>query len=113
MADHYRSRGVFDLHYLQLRDETSEPASLNVYRDIYEKFPDTKTLLTAPSNEARPFLRIPCPLSPAFDAKWRDQTHKNGHEYWWYVCVAPADRRFANLFIEQPASQHRVLFWQT
>ncbi|HTL29793.1 MAG TPA: DUF4091 domain-containing protein, partial [Tepidisphaeraceae bacterium] len=46
-------------------------------------------------------------------ATWRDQTHKKGNEYWWYVCVAPADRRYANLFIEQPASQHRILFWQT
>ncbi|HTL30386.1 MAG TPA: glycoside hydrolase domain-containing protein, partial [Tepidisphaeraceae bacterium] len=68
MADHYKQRGVFNLHYLQLRDETSEPASLNVYRDIYEKFPDAKLLLTAPSPEARPLLRIPCPLSPAFEA---------------------------------------------
>jgi hypothetical protein len=113
MADHYKQRGVFDLHYLQLRDETSEPASLAVYKDIYQKFPDAKLLLTAPSNEARPWLRIPCPLSPAFEAKWRDDTHKKGNEYWWYVCVQPSDRRYANLFIDQPASQHRILFWQT
>ncbi len=113
MEDHYKQRGVFDLHYLQLRDETSEPASINVYRDIFEKFPDVKLLLTAPSTKARPFLRIPCPLSPGFDAKWRDETHAKGYEYWWYVCVQPSDRRYANLFIDQPASQHRILFWQT
>ena len=30
MAEHYKQRGLFDMHYLQLRDETSEPASVNV-----------------------------------------------------------------------------------
>jgi hypothetical protein len=58
-------------------------------------------------------LDSPCPLTRGFDSGWRDEfTSKPGAEYWWYVCVAPADP-YANLFIHQHGSQHRALFWQT
>jgi hypothetical protein len=110
---HYKERGIYDLHYMQLRDETSEPASLNVYRSIYKDMPDVRILLTAPSNEAMECLRIPCPLTPNYNMEWRDEVVSNGGEYWWYVCVGPSDRRYANLFIDQKAVQHRALWWQT
>ncbi len=113
MENHCEKRGIMPLHYLQLRDETSEPNSLNVYRAVKERLPKLKLLLTAPSNEARPLLDIPCPLTPHFDAGWRDEVHKRGDEYWWYVCVSPRDTRYANFFLEQQATQHRALFWQT
>jgi hypothetical protein len=113
LREHYKERGVFDLHYMQLRDETSAPDSLNVYREVAKALPDVKLLLTAPSNEARPFLSIPCPLTPSFDAKWRDEVKAKGGEYWWYVCCSPSDPAWANFFIYQTAAQHRALFWQT
>ena len=48
------------MHYLQLRDETSEPSSLNVYRGVHEVFPELKTLLTVPSKErGRLFHSLP------------------------------------------------------
>ena len=112
MAEHYKQRGVWDMHYLQLRDETSEPKSLNVYRGVHAAYPEVKTLLTVPSQEAKPFVEIPCPQTPGFDPVWRDQIHKVGGEYWWYVCVSPPDP-YANLFLFQSGSQHRALFWQT
>jgi hypothetical protein len=112
MAEHYKEKGVFDLHYLQLRDETSEPSSVAVYREVFKAYPEVKTLLTVPSAEAKPFVRIPCPQTPGFDAKWRDEVKKSGGEYWWYVCVSPGDP-YANLFTFQSAAQHRALFWQT
>ena len=49
LEDHYKSKGVFDLHYLQLRDETNEPSSLNAYREVHAAFPEVKLLLTVPS----------------------------------------------------------------
>lgn len=113
LRKHYQDRGVFDLHYMQLRDETSAPEALNVYREVAKEMPDVKLLLTAPSSEARPFLNIPCPLTPGFDARWRDEVKAKGGEYWWYVCCAPSDPAWANLFIHQTAAQHRALFWQT
>lgn len=113
LRDHYKAKGVFDLHYLQLRDETSAPESLNVYREVQKALPDVKLLLTAPSGEAKPFLSIPCPLTPGYDPAWQAEVKKNGGEYWWYVCVAPGDPAWANLFIHQTAAQHRALFWQT
>src|SRR5206468_11579428 len=113
MEEHYKSKGVFDLHYLQLRDETSAPESLNVYRKVYNDIPEVKLLLTAMTPPARPVLDIPCPLTRGFDPSWRDEfTHKSGAEYWWYVCVDPPDP-YANLFIHQNGAQHRALFWQT
>jgi hypothetical protein len=113
LEDHYSKKGWMEMHYLQLRDETSAPDSLNVYRAVKKQMPELKLLLTAPSKEAKPLLDIPCPLTPGFDAKWRDEAHKNGDEYWWYVCIAPRDPAWANFFIEQEAPQHRALFWQT
>ncbi len=113
LEDHYKSKDVFDLHYLQLRDETSAPESLNVYREVKKALPDVKLLLTAPSADARPLLDIPCPLTPGYDAGWQAEVKKNGGEYWWYVCVAPRDQAWANLFLDQTAAQHRALFWQT
>ncbi len=110
---HYKDKGIYDLHYMQLRDETSEPASLNVYRAVYKDMPDVKILLTAPSAEARECLRIPCPLTPGYDKDWQEEVVKKGGEYWWYVCVGPSDRRYANLFIDQKAVQHRAWWWQT
>ncbi len=110
---HYIQKGIYDLHYMQLRDETSEPASLNVYRAVYKDMPDVKLLLTAPSNDARDCLRIPTPLTPSYDKQWQDEVVKKGGEYWWYVCVGPSDRRYANLFIDDKAVQHRAWWWQT
>jgi len=110
---HYQEKGIYNLHYMQLRDETSAPDSLNVYRAVYKDMPDVKILLTAPSAEARECLRIPCPLSPGYDKSWQDEVVKKGGEYWWYVCCGPADRKFANLFIDMKAVQHRAWWWQT
>src|SRR5206468_5286150 len=112
MAEHYRQRGLLELHYLQLRDETSEPSSLSVYRGVHEAFPELKTLLTVPSAEARPFVRIPCPQTQGFDAAWRDDIKSKGGEYWWYVCLSP-EEPYANLMLHQTTPQHRALFWQT
>jgi hypothetical protein len=112
LEDHYKSKGVFDLHYLQLRDETNEPSSLNAYREVHAAFPEIKLLLTVPSPQARPFVRIPCPQTPGFDASWRDEAKSNCGEYWWYVCLDPRDP-YANLEIFQTGGQHRALFWQT
>lgn len=113
LRDHYARRGLLKYHYLQLRDETSSPESLAAYREVQKALPDLKLLLTAPSPAARPFLTIPCPLSPAFDPKWRDAVHAKGGEYWWYVCVEPRDPNYPNLFLAQTAAQHRALFWET
>lgn len=112
LADHARSRGVFGLHYLQLRDETNAPDSLNVYKEVAKQMPDLKLLLTAPSPESKAYLTIPCPVSATFDPAWRDETKARGNEYWWYVCRGPNDP-YANLFLYQSAVQHRALFWQT
>ena len=112
LQDHYKQRGIFNLHYVQLRDETSEPDALNIYREVHTAFPELKLLLTAPSNEARPFLRIPCPLTPSLDAAWRDALKSEGGEYWWYVCCGPQEP-YANFFLRQRATEHRALFWQT
>jgi hypothetical protein len=112
MADHYKSRGLFDLHYLQLRDEVSDEGALAVYRGVHEAMPEVKLLLTALPPMAKPVVNVPCPLSRAFDPAWRDETKANGGEYWWYVCLDPEDP-YANLLLHQSAPQHRALFWQT
>lgn len=112
LREHYKKRGVYDLHYMQLRDETNEPSSLDVYHGVNERLPDVKLTLTVPSSEIRSFLQIPVPITPGFDADWRDEIKAKGGEYWWYVCLGPRDP-FANWMTHQAAPQHRALFWQT
>ena len=112
MEDHYKARGVFGMHYLQLRDEVSDDGALAAYRGVHDALPDVKLLLTAMPPKAKPLVSIPCPLSRGFDPAWRDEMHAKGNEYWWYVCLDP-ENPYANLMLHQDSSQHRALFWQT
>jgi len=112
LREHCRERGLFDMHYLQLRDEASTPDSLAVYRRVREELPDLKLLLTWPLGEAVSLIDIPCPITSGFTEPWRDETKANGGEFWWYVAWIPQGE-YANLFIEQTGPQNRALFWQT
>ena len=88
---------MFDLHYLQLADETSAAESLNVYRAVRKDFPELKLCPTPPSEEARPFLNLPCPLTPGFNSGWRDEIRRAGRGILVVCLSCPADP-WADLF---------------
>jgi hypothetical protein len=49
-----------------------------------------------------------CPLTPKFDATLAAQARANGKEVWWYICCGP-HHPYANLFVEYPAIEGRLL----
>ncbi len=54
-----------------------------------------------------------CPLSAALerDLDFYKERQRQGDQLWMYVCCSPKPP-YANFFIDQPAIDHRVLFWQ-
>jgi hypothetical protein len=49
-----------------------------------------------------------CPLTPRFDPKRAAQARAAGKQVWWYICCGP-HHPHANLFIEYPAIEARLL----
>jgi hypothetical protein len=49
-----------------------------------------------------------CPLTPRFDQKLAAQARAAGKQVWWYICCGP-HHPHANMFIEYPAIDGRVL----
>ena len=52
-----------------------------------------------------------CPLTARLDAPFYAERRKAGDTLWTYVCCSPRPP-YANFFVDQPATAHRVLFWQ-
>lgn len=52
-----------------------------------------------------------CPLSPSLDAPFYADRRRAGDMLWTYVCCGPR-HPYANFFVDRPAAEHRVLFWQ-
>ncbi len=60
---------------------------------------------------------IICPISDLYDedgfSDAVSQRVANGDKAWWYVCCGPAPTSdYCNLFVQQSALKHRILFWQ-
>lgn len=60
---------------------------------------------------------IICPETVLFSDKDFCETVKNrvaaGDKTWWYVCCGPSPTSdYCNLFVQQSALKHRILFWQ-
>jgi len=50
------------------------------------------------------------PVLHMLDPTQVEAAHRRGEEVWFYVCCVPRGR-VPNLFIDQPAVEHRLLFW--
>jgi hypothetical protein len=48
------------------------------------------------------------PLTSSYDYAAAAKERKEGRETWWYVCISPG-APFANLFLTEPATNHRLL----
>lgn len=60
---------------------------------------------------------IICPISDLFDDDgFTDSVNARvaqGDKLWWYVCCGPSPTSdYCNLFVQQSALKHRILFWQ-
>lgn len=110
-----KDNGWWDIAYLYGFDEIREE-NYNELRDMYgwvkKEFPDLPRMCTVvPNPELRGYVDIWVPLT----ANWRearDNEYVNrGDQVWWYVCCTPG-HPYANFFIDYPAIDPRIIFWQ-
>lgn len=114
---HFKERGWWDLHYVYGHDEAPPSALGDLqtdYRALVDAVPDLKIMQTGwnPAPGLEGLVRIWCPLTARADMDAVRQAQAQGEEVWWYVCCAPL-APYANLFVDYPGIDHRILGWQT
>jgi len=90
-----------------------------VLRDVYTRVrklaPGYPIMQTIGDPEPEPLVGLVdiwCPLSSKLEAPFYAKRLAAGDTLWTYVCCSPKPPH-ANFFVDQPATDHRVLFWQT
>gem|GEM_PF-2915061 len=120
ICDELRARGLMDIVYVYAWDENAE-AKPNSRRNMIEKWtaleqaiPDLTraNVYGNPDAEVMSVLDVVMPLTPELAHRerwnrWRDQGRITGA----YICCGPL-HPYANFFIDYPAIDQRVLFWQ-
>jgi hypothetical protein len=95
----------------QNHEETVDPSIRRVFGMIGEKFPRIGRESANPLNPAHVgYFDIWTPVTP----QWRPELRRRqaaGDEVWAYVCCWPV-RPYANLFIDFPGVDPRILPWQ-
>lgn len=117
-AAHWRARGWLGKGVIYGWDEVTPPdyaAALAGYRAVREVAPELPILQTYYTNP-RPIeligaVGVWCPITSTIDSALMAQRQGAGEDFWTYVCCGPG-RPYANLFIDYPATAHRVLGWQ-
>ncbi len=105
--------------FLYGMDEASEkcyPLVKETYTKIKHAIPNLpimQTLNHAPPEKLVGLVDIWCPLSPRLEEKYNfyKRRQQAGDIVWMYVCCVPCET-YANFFIDEPAIDHRILFWQ-
>jgi hypothetical protein len=112
-----KSKGWWDLAYIYGYDEA--PGSLQDqlvtnYKALVDAVPDAKVMQTgwSPADKLKGLVKIWCPLTSQADLKSCYAAQKDGEEAWWYVCCVPT-APYANLFVDYPGIDHRMLGWMT
>ena len=116
-AAHFKERGWWDLHYLYGHDEASRNLLDKLkadYSALVEAVPDVRIMQTgwSPHPELKGAVSIWCPLTAGANMGTVRQAQAEGDEVWWYVCCGPL-APYANLFVDYPGIDHRMLGWQT
>ena len=115
----YRQLGLPGKVFLYGMDEATEealPLVRETYTRIHEVSPEERIMQTlnhAPPEKLVGLVDIWCPLSPRLEEKHSFYTarKKAGDTVWMYVCCVPCET-YVNFFIDEPAIDHRILFWQ-
>ena len=115
----YRELGLPSTAYIYGIDEPHEkayPFVASVYRLVREVAPDFPIMQTVNQNipeELVGLIDIWCPLSARLGTgrDFYKQRLTAGDTVWLYICCGPVPPH-ANFFIDEPAIDHRVLFWQ-
>ena len=116
---HWKEKGWFSLGHVYAKDEI-QPAEydqvLPSYRRALDAAPDAPLMQTYNASrtpqEMVGLIRVWCALTASYDEEFLSARRAAGEKLWLYVCCGPTPP-YANFFIDQPGSDHRVLFWQT
>ncbi len=113
-----RRRGWLKWAYVYGFDEVipaGYPELKEAYRKVKEAYPDLPRGCTVGPEHELPEIfgtvDIWIPQTDRFDSAYEER-QALGEEVWWYVSMWPR-HPFANMFVDYPAIDHRILLWQT
>jgi len=108
--------GLLEHAYLYGCDETPAERFLQVQRAaaiLKAEFPGVPVMTTTYDQSyglASPIKSVDafCPLTPSFNPAQATAARAAGKQVWWYICCGP-HHPYANMFIEYPAIEGRLL----
>ncbi|MAE64639.1 MAG: hypothetical protein CMJ18_10265 [Phycisphaeraceae bacterium] len=121
---HMKSRGWWEMTYIYGKDEPGRgPDSIQpeefekIFHDytvLKKAVPDLKIMQTGwnPHPVLDDLVDIWCPLTAFADIERIHAAQAAGEEVWWYVCSGPI-APYANVFVDYPGVDQRILGWQT
>ena len=116
-VDEWKRQGLPPKAYLYGYDEPQPKhyAFLKqAYTQIRKVAPNTPIMQTInhrSPDELVGVVDIWCPLTPSLAHPFYPNRAKAGDTLWTYVCCSPKPP-YANFFIDEPAIDHRMVFWQ-
>jgi len=119
LYDRAKGRGWIDRAYVYCHDEIGKEDyafARELYAELKKAMPDVRLMQTFYKDDPIPALDDVLDVWAPVTARYRkDEFQKQqakGDGVWWYVCCGP-HKPYANLMIEWPAVDHRILLWQT
>ncbi len=116
LEEYFRERGWLDKAYVYWFDEPGpkDYAFVRAGMKRLKKYaPGLTTMLTEQPEEALAGpIDIWCPISNRYNHAVAERRRSEGERFWWYVCCGPRTP-YCTLFIDHPATELRVWFWQT
>lgn len=80
-------------------------------REVAPGFPIMQTIGDPQPEALAGLVDIWCPLTPSLASDFYAKRRQAGDTLWTYVCCSPKPP-FANFFVDEPAIDHRIVFWQ-
>ncbi len=113
-----KKRGWIDRAYVYCHDEIGKEQfgyAQELFGELKKAMPDLRLMQTFykddPVSALGDVLNIWAPNTGRYRQAEFQARQVKGDTVWWYVCCGPG-KPFANLMIEWPAIDHRVLSWQ-
>ncbi len=118
LYDRAKGRGWIDRAYIYCHDEIGKEQfgyARELYAELKKAMPDLRLMQTFykddPVSALGDVLDVWAPNTGRYRQAEFQARQAKGDTVWWYVCCGPV-KPFANLMIEWPAIDHRLLLWQ-
>ena len=110
--------GWIDRAYIYCQDEIGKEqydSARELYGELKRSMPEVRLMQTFykddPASALGGVLDVWAPNTGRYRQSEFQAQQAKGKTVWWYVCCGPA-KPYANLMIEWPAIDHRLLLWQ-